>query len=154
MIFVSFGNSPLPFVRLAAAMDDYARTFGEEVVVQSGHTHYEYKFCKKVVSFMDKESFFQLLMSCSVVVLQGGWGSISEASGLGVRIVAFPRRNGEECHHDQSQLVRELEEQGICLGCYDESDLPQLIEKAKSYDFKPIKRGSAEKVINDFLDSF
>lgn len=153
MIFASFGNSPVPFFRMAESIENYAEMTGEEVVVQSGHTHFQYKFCK-VFPFMDKDTFFYNLQNCSVAVLQGGWGSISEASEMGVRIVAFPRQKGKEHHHDQIQLVRALEAQGICLGCYDESCLPQLIEKAKSYFFKPINRGSAEKDINDFLNSF
>jgi len=152
MILASFGNSPVSFVRMAEALEKYAHTTEEEIIVQSGYTEYDYKRCK-AVRFMDKETFFHYLETCTVAILQGGWGSISEASDMGVRIVAFPRRNGIEHHHDQGQLVRALEDNGICLGCYNENDLPTLVEKAKTFDFKPIKRGSATTVINNFLEN-
>ena len=153
MIFASFGNSPIPFIRMAEAVDSYAAQSSEDVIVQSGYTQYQYKHCK-VIQFMDKETFFQNLRRCSVAVLQGGWGSISEASDMGVRIVAFPRRKGVEHNHDQEQLVRALENQCICLGCYEGSSLSSVIERAKHYNYKPISRGTAEMTINAFLNSF
>lgn len=153
MIFASFGNSLQSMARVAKVLDDFARTCEEEVIVQTGNTDYDYGYCHSV-GFMDKETFFRYLKECSVAVLHGGWGSISEASDMGIRIVAVPRKNGMEVHHDQSQLVMALEKQSVCIGCYDEKDLPELIEKARTFDFKPIKRGSAAKEINEFLRSF
>lgn len=152
MIFASFGNSPVPFPRMAEAVERYAKESGEEVVVQSGKTEYEFKYCK-VQPFMDKETFMANLKACEVAILQGGWGGMSEASDMGVRSVVIPRKNGVEHHHDQEQLVRALEKEGVVLGCYDTANLADVIEKAKTYDYKPIKRGDASKLINDFLNS-
>lgn len=153
MIFASFGNSPVAFLRMAEALEKLAQETEEEVIVQSGYTKYDYKVCHDV-QFMDKNTFYDHLKKCTVAILQGGWGSISEASDMGVRIVAFPRRMGVEHHHDQFQLVRALDDLGICLGCYDETKLPELIEKAKTYQFLPIKRGSAAEIVNSFLSTF
>ena len=150
MIFASFGNSPVPFPRMAAALDKYAEDSGENVIVQSGKTEYPFKHCV-VFPFMDKRTFISYLKSCDVAVLQGGWGSISEASDMKVRMVIIPRINGCEHHHDQEQLVRALEADGILLGCYDTKELAPLIEKAKKYDYKPIRRGDASTLINDFI---
>ena len=152
MIFASFGNSPVPFLRMAEAIDKYGQTSGEQIIVQNGLTEYEFKHCT-AQAFMDKETFISYLKSCDVAILQGGWGGISEASEMGVRIVVIPRINGVEHHHDQEQLVRALEAEGVFLGCYDTKELPDIIEKAKSFDYKPIKRGDASKIINDFLNS-
>lgn len=152
MIFASFGNSPVPFLRMAEAIDKYGQTSGEQIIVQNGLTEYEFKHCT-AQAFMDKETFISYLKSCDVAILQGGWGGISEASEMGVRIVVIPRINGVEHHHDQEQLVRALEAEGVLLGCYDTKELPDIIEKAKSFDYKPIKRGDASKIINDFLNS-
>lgn len=151
MIFASFGNSPVPFLRMAEAIDKYGQTSGEQIIVQNGLTEYEFKHCT-AQAFMDKETFISYLKSCDVAILQGGWGGISEASEMGVRIVVIPRINGVEHHHDQEQLVRALEAEGVLLGCYDTKELPDIIEKAKSFDYKPIKRGDASKIINDFLN--
>ena len=152
MIFASFGNSPVPFIRLAEAIDKYGLVSGEHIIVQNGLTEYEFKHCT-AQAFMDKETFISYLKSCDVAILQGGWGGISEASEMGVRIVVVPRIKGIEHHHDQEQLVRALEADGVLLGCYDTKELPGIIEKAKSFDYKPIKRGDASKIINDFLNS-
>ncbi len=152
MIFASFGNSPVSFPRMAAALERLAQEINEEVIVQSGYTQYDFKFCHSV-GFMDSNLFYYHLKSSTVSILQGGWGSISTASELGVRIVAFPRFKGIEHHHDQFQLVKALEEMGVCLGCYDEKDLTAIVEKAKSYRFLPIKRGSATDIINSFISS-
>lgn len=152
MIFVSFGNSPVPFPRMAEAVDKYAAESGEEVVVQSGKTEYDFKHCV-VLSFMDKEAFITNLKNCEVAILQGGWGGMSEASDMGVRTVIIPRINGVEHHHDQEQLVRALEAEGIVLGCYDTNVLKELIEKAKTYEYKSIKRGKASRIIENFLNS-
>lgn len=151
MIFASFGNSPLPFSRMAEVVDNYAKECGEEVVVQSGKTKYDFKYCT-VYPFMNKDTFMANLKSCSIAILQGGWGSISEASELGVRMVVIPRINYIEHHHDQEQLVCALEKEGVVLGCYDTKNLASIIEKAKTYSYKPIKRGDASVLINDFLN--
>lgn len=152
MIFASFGNSPVPFFRMAEAIDKFGQTSGEQIIVQNGLTQYEFKHCT-AQAFMDKDTFMSYLSSCEVAILQGGWGGISEASDMGVRIVVIPRIKGVEHHHDQEQLVRALEAEGVLLGCYDTKDLPSIIEKAKSFDYKPINRGDASKTINDFLNS-
>lgn len=150
MIFASLGNSPVPFYRMAEAVDNYAKESGEEVVIQSGKTVYPFKYCT-VQPFMDKETFTKYLKNCEVAILQGGWGTISEASDLGVKTVIIPRIKGVEHHHDQEQLVHALEAENIVIGCYDTNNLKHLIEKAKTFNFKHIKRGDATPVINKFL---
>ena len=152
MIFASFGNSPVPFLRMAQAVDNYAKESGEDVVVQSGKTFYQFKYCT-VQPFMDKETFLKNLKTCQVAILQGGWGGMSEASDMGVRTVVIPRINGVEHHHDQEQLVRALEKEGVVLGCYDTDQLGSIILKAKTYKYKKIKRGDASKIISNFLNS-
>ena len=153
MIFASFGNSPVPFVRMAEALEQMARGMEEEVIVQSGYTKFEYKVCHKV-QFMDKNTFYDHLRKCSVAILQGGWGSISEASGMGVKIIAFPRRKGIEHYHDQIQLVRALDNLECLIGCYDEKQLPALVERARNFTPKQLPKGSAKEILNEFLESF
>ena len=89
----------------------------------------------------------------SIVVLQGGWGTISEAIFLKKRIVAIPRRVGQECHHPQEEVVRYLEKLGCLIGCYNTAELPNLIEKARRIEFKTLSRGNAAQYINPFLDN-
>ena len=152
MIFVEFGNSPCPFPRLAAAIEKLAGDTGEEIIAQSGCTDFEFKHVK-AVPFMSQDVFKYHLSSCDIAVLQGGWGGVAEASCLGCRIVAVPRIKGVEHYHDQVQLIKALEEQDVLLGCYDISLLPEIIKKARTFKFKPIVRGDASALINDFIAS-
>ena len=85
-----------------------------------------------------------------ILVLQGGWGGICEAVDKGKRVVVLPRRNGVEHVHDQGQVARKMDELGCVICCMDEKDLPTMIEKARTHDFKPLKRGSA-KIVSDTL---
>lgn len=39
----------------------------------------------------------------------------------------------------------------MCNRCFDEKDLPQKIKEAYSFDFQQIKKGNAEKLINQKL---
>jgi len=151
MIFASFGNSPVPFPRLAKALEDLSNTVDEPIIVQNGHTDYPFDTCQ-ATPFMDKKSFLNYLQRCSVAILQGGWGGISEASDLSVRTVVVPRMKDIEHYHDQEQLVRALENDGICLGCYDINELPVIVEKARTFEYKPLARGNASVYINEFLE--
>lgn len=151
MIFSSFGNVPakLSFTRMAKAVDEFAKNSDEEVLVQIGNTVYDFKYAN-TVKFLTHDSMLDVMSHASILILSGGWGTISEASQLGKRIVAMPRR-ADEHNHPQEEVVRKLEEMGVVVACYDEKELPTMVEKARTYDFKPILRGSAAKVINDFL---
>lgn len=154
MIFAAFGNVPTPFNRMAKAIDELAYSINEEVIVQSGYTKYDFRYAT-CIPFMNQSEFFNHLKQASVVILQGGWGSISEASDLRCKIVSVPRVKGLEHNHDQIQLVKKLEEMRILLAVYEISDLQTKVIEAKTFNFKPIKRGSAYEVIvsslNDWL---
>lgn len=153
MIFVAFGNSPKQFQRLASAVDILAKSTDDIIIVQTGYTNYDYKYAY-AEKFLTQELFIEYLKSCDVAILQGGWGGIAEASMLECRIVAVPRIKGIEHYHDQIQLIKALESQGVLLGCYNIEELPTIVEKAKTYNFRPIKKGDAGKIINEFLNHF
>ena len=67
------------------------------------------------------------------------------------RIVVIPRHDKTEHIHDQFQLIRKLDKLGCVIGVFDEKDLPQKIKEAYSFDFLQIKKGNAEKLINQKL---
>ena len=142
MIFSSFGNVPKDFSRLAEALDSYALSRGEDVVVQYGYTDYKFQHATGM-QFMDHKELTEKMKKAEVVVLQGGWGTISEALFMKLRIVAVPRRCPEEHNHDQGELVRKLEQVGCVIGVYDEKELAEKIELARTFDFKELKRGNA-----------
>lgn len=154
MIFSSFGNAPIQqsFTRMARAVDELAKDIDEEVIVQTGNTQYDFRYAK-TIPFLEHEELQEMLRQATIVILQGGWGTIAEAIALGKRIVSVPRRVGQECNHPQEEVVKHLEELGCLIGCYDENQLPELVEMARSFNPQPLHKGDASHIINDFLKS-
>lgn len=152
MIFSSFGNAPvqMSFDRMAKAVDEFAKISEEEVFVQNGNTLYEFKYAK-TVKFLDHDEMLAIIKKASLVILQGGWGTISESVALGKKIISIPRRVGQECNHPQEEVVRHLEKMGCLIGCYDETKLPELVKAAESFVPKPLVKGDASQIINQFL---
>ena len=153
MIFASLGTMDMPFTRMAKAVDDYAAKIDEEVIVQTGFTNYLYKYAK-AFDFCTKDEMQQYIAQADVLILQGGWGAISEAMEQHKRIVAMPRYNKTEHIHDQFQLIRKLDYMGCLIGVFDEKDLPSAVEKAKTFDFKQLKKGNAENIVRQKLQEW
>lgn len=151
MIFASLGTMDMAFVRMAKAIDEWAATTQEEeVIVQTGYTTFNYRHAK-AFDFCTKDEMQQYIKSANILILQGGWGAISEAMEQKKRIVVIPRHDKTEHIHDQFQLIRKLDKLGCVIGVFDEKDLPQKIKEAYSFDFQQIKKGNAEKLINQKL---
>ena len=55
MIFVSLGTMDMPFYRMAKAVDEWAATTNEEIIVQTGYTDFKYKNISKVFKFCTKD---------------------------------------------------------------------------------------------------
>ena len=153
MIFVSLGTMDMPFERMAKAVDAFAATCREAVVVQTGYTDYDYCHAK-AFSFCTKDEMQRYLSEASILILQGGWGAISEAMELHQRIVVIPRYDKTEHIHDQFQLVEKLDALGCVIAVLDEKDLPEAVEKARTFDFQQIKKGNAEDTIRRNLENW
>lgn len=153
MIFASLGTMDMPFVRMAKAVDIMAAGTKEEVIVQTGWTSYEYKHAK-AFKFCTKDEMQQYIDHASLLIMQGGWGAISEAMEKRKRMVIIPRHDKTEHIHDQFQLIRKLDELGCVVGCFDEKDLPACIEKARSFKFEQRDKGNAEILIREKLSEW
>jgi len=150
MIFASFGNPPYDFSRLAAALDEIAASLDEEILVQYGHTKFPFKHVT-ARDFLSGDEMMRHISEASVVVAQGGWGTISECLKMGKRVVAVPRIKGVEHSHSQAEVVRALEAEGCLLAVYDVKELGEAVFKARTFEFEPLRRGDASKVINRFI---
>lgn len=150
MIFASLGTMDMPFVRMAKAVDDWAAMTSEEVIIQTGHTDYNYKNAK-AFRFCTKDEMQNYIEQADLLILQGGWGAISEAMEKRKRMVVIPRHDKTEHIHDQFQLIRKLDELGCVIGVFEEKDLPEKIEEARYFKFQQIKKGNAEKLIEKTL---
>ncbi len=153
MIFASLGTMDMPFYRMAKAVDDFAALCNEEVVVQTGYTDFEYEHAH-AFHFCTKEEMQKYIRDASVLILQGGWGAISEAMEQHKRIVVIPRHDGIEHIHDQFQLVRKLDALGCVIGLFDEKELPKAVQRALSTEFKQLAKGNAETIIRDMLSEW
>lgn len=151
MIFVSLGTMDMPFYRMAKAVDEWAATTDEKIIVQTGYTNYEYKNIKNIFRFCTKDEMQKYINEADILILQGGWGAISEAMEKKKRIVVIPRYDKTEHIHDQFQLIKKLDSLGCVIGVFDEKDLAEKIEKAKTFDFKQIKKGNASHIIEKTL---
>ena len=154
MIFVSLGTMDMPFYRMAKAVDKWAATTDEKIVVQTGYTDYEYKNIENIFRFCTKDEMQKYIDEADILILQGGWGAISEAMEKKKRIVVIPRYDKTEHIHDQFQLIRKLDSLGCVIGVFDEKDLAEKIEEAKSFDFKQIKKGNAQSLIESKLNEW
>jgi UDP-N-acetylglucosamine transferase subunit ALG13 len=143
----------MPFERMARAVDEWAGTTSEEVLVQTGFTDYPYKHCK-AFKFCTKDEMQEYMRKASILILQGGWGAISEAMEARKKIVVMPRYDKTEHIHDQFQLVRKLDQLGCVLGVFDENQLPEKMEEAKRFDFQQLKKGNAEGIIRNSLEQW
>ena len=150
MIFASLGTMDMPFERMAKAVDNFASTTDEEVIVQTGHTDYNYVHAKSF-QFCTKPEMQDYIKKATILIFQGGWGAISEAMEQHKRIVVIPRYDKTEHIHDQFQLIRKLDEIGCVIGVFDEKDLPMAVEKARNFEFKQIKKGNAQIIIEQKL---
>ena len=96
----------------------------------------------------------QYIAQADILILQGGWGAISEAMEQHKRIVAIPRYNKTEHIHDQFQLIRKLDSLGCVIGVFDEKNLLSAVERAKTFDFKQLQKGNAENIIRRKLQEW
>ncbi|MFI3283247.1 MAG: glycosyltransferase [Rikenellaceae bacterium] len=153
MIFAALGTMDMDFRRMARAVDNFAASANCDVIVQSGHTKYDYKFAKSF-DFCTKDEMLEYLDRADVVILQGGWGAISEAMSKNKRIVAMPRYDICEHIHDQFQLIKKLDSLGCVIGIFDENELAAKIKQARSFDFKQLKKGCVEPLIRQKLNEW
>lgn len=167
MIFCSLGTMDMPFERMAYAIDKFAATTDEEVVVQTGWTDYAYKHVSKWFKMCTKEEMERYQAEASLLIMQGGWGSICESMEKGKRMVIIPRYDGTEHIHDQFQLIRKLDDIGAVIGVFPSEECPQkfreqydetfsllkdAVEKAKTFDFKKIVKGEAESLLRKKIE--
>ena len=140
----------MPFYRMAKAVDEFASHCNEEVMVQTGYTDYDYKYAH-AFKFCTKDEMQKYIAEASILILQGGWGAISEAMDLHKRIVVIPRHDKTEHIHDQFQLIRKLNALGCVVAAFDEKDLNEAVERTRRFEFKQLAKGNAEGLIRDAL---
>jgi UDP-N-acetylglucosamine transferase subunit ALG13 len=151
LILVLLGTNPYSFDRLVRAVDDYTPRCEEEIFIQLGHTSYIPRNAL-YQRFLEKQEILEKIREASLVITQGGFGSIADCLRAEKRIVAVPRKPElQEAPDRQEELVRELERLGRLVGVYEIAELPEAIRKAKTAVLKPGTRHQIPDLINRFV---
>ena len=105
MIFVTVGTHEQSFNRLIRAIDDLKEkdVIEEDVVIQTGFSTYEPKFCKwsKLISFKEME---KNVMEARIVITHGGPSSFIMPLQVGKIPIVVPRQKKFEEHVNDHQI--------------------------------------------------
>lgn len=135
MIFVTVGTHEQQFDRLVKAVDNLRAegVLADPVFIQTGYCEYVPEYCE-YVRFLSFEDIAKYMRDADVVITHGGPSSFIEAMAAGKVPVVVPRKGslGEHVNDHQADFVRQVaERKGGIVPCYEVSDLPSAIEKAR-----------------------
>lgn len=135
MIFVTVGTHEQQFDRLVKAVDDLRAEsiLVEPVFIQTGYCGYVPEHCGHE-RFLSFEDMARRMRDADVVITHGGPSSFIEAMAAGKVPVVVPRKGslGEHVNDHQADFVRQVaERKGGIVPCYEVSDLPSAIDKAR-----------------------
>ena len=132
MILVMLGTNPYPFPRLLTAVDQWARSTGERVIAQTGHTPVE-EVSVECHGFVSHEQILEWLAEADLAIVQGGLGSIMDCLKAGKATIVVPRKpEYGESQDVQSEVVDALASEGRILALHDMGDLADAIAQARS----------------------
>lgn len=135
MIFVTVGTHEQPFNRLIECVDNLKKdgVITEEVVMQTGYSTYEPKYCKWQKLFPYDE-MLKLVQEARIVITHGGPSSFIMPLQIGKTPIVVPRRHefNEHVNDHQVNFVRSVAERmGTVIPVYEIEGLSSVI---KEYD--------------------
>ncbi|MDQ0150977.1 PssE/Cps14G family polysaccharide biosynthesis glycosyltransferase [Eubacterium multiforme] len=135
MIFVILGTHELEFKRLLEYLEKM--NINEEVVIQSGNTHFtSNKY--KIIPFLDPNEFKNYIEKSDLVITHGGVGSILTGLRYKKKVITMPRLSKYKEHNDDHQLeiCNKLSKDGYTINCTDYESLESAIENYKNIELK------------------
>lgn len=133
LVLVTVGTDHHPFGRLMGWVEKWAAT-GRPVRwrVQHGFTPAPQGDAVEATEMMPHDGLQQALGEASVIVCQGGPGSIMDARGVGKVPIVVPRQSGLGEHVDDHQVrfARRLDEAGLIRMATTEDDFRSLVAAA------------------------
>jgi UDP-N-acetylglucosamine transferase subunit ALG13 len=149
MIFVTVGTT-LWFDELIKSMDQLVAKglVREPVVCQIGNGRYVPKNCEY---FRFQRSIDNWLHRSSLVISHGGTGTVLSLLAMRKPFVAVANPMGADDH--QFQFLSRLGEMGCILWCHDLEDLPDLIDKATTFQPQPLQTERLADDIKAFLEA-
>lgn len=155
MIFVTLGSQKFQFNRLLKKLDELISEgiISEEVFAQIGYSDYipkNYKYEK----FIDQVAFAEKMAECDILITHGGTGAIIEAVKKGKKVIGVPRlaKYGEHVDDHQLQLLKEFEDMGFIIACYDTENLAECYKNFA--EFQPKEYVSNTNTIINSIEEF
>ena len=148
------GTSHYQFNRLVKSVDVMLGP-KYSVIIQLGGTNYKVK-CSESFNFCKKNELIKLITKADIIITQGGYGSMMDCLLIGKPVIAVPRLvSKNETLHDQTENVEFFEKNKFLVGCYDLSDLKDLVSKISQnkISFKIYKSKTQTKIKN-VIDEF
>lgn len=135
MIVVLTGTNPYSFDRLVRNVD---QSLGKEfdIFIQLGNTKYTPLNCE-YVNFIDNATLVKKIESASLVISQGGFGSIMTALNASKPVIAVPRLPslGESQDH-QIDLVQYYVKKKYLAACLNIDDLAFITRSILNNELK------------------
>ena len=135
MIFVTVGTHEQPFNRLVEYIDSLKKdgTITEEVIIQTGYSTYEPKYCKWQKLFPYQE-MIKFVGEARIVITHGGPSSFIKPLQIGKTPIVVPRRHEFNEHvndHQVSFSKAVAERMGTIIVA---EDMDKLGETITNYD--------------------
>lgn len=139
-LFVPLGTQKFPFGRIITALNRLVEQGiykPDEIVMQSAL--YPVKPVFAHFGLIPNDDFNRFMQEAEVVVTHSGVNSIISCMEMGKPLVVCPRLHeyGEHVDNHQMEIAMLMHDKYDVLICTDMKDLPELIEKAKIYKYKP-----------------
>jgi UDP-N-acetylglucosamine transferase subunit ALG13 len=156
VIFVTLGSQQFQFNRLLKKIDELIEkgVITEDVYAQTGASdyvpvHYRYK------KFLDREEFAEAEGQADVLITHGGTGAIIGGVKKGIKVIAVPRlaEYGEHVDNHQLQIIKEFDEMGLIMACYDVENLEEIFQKIGTFQARPYESNTDKMIasLKEFL---
>lgn len=153
MIFVTVGTHEQPFNRLLEYIDNMKRdgVITEEVIIQTGFSTYEPKYCKWSKLLPYKE-MVQNVNDARIVITHGGPASFIMPLQIGKTPIVVPRQKqfGEHVNDHQVEFAKQVYQRiGTIIPVYDIEELDNIL---KNYNDIISNITTSVKSHNDFFN--
>ena len=141
MILVTVGTNRAPYEGLFEAMDEYARSTGEEVLIQRSMSDFRAKHCKDF-GFVPDEEMKGYYDRADILVCHAGIGTIVNGLERNIPLVLVPRGVVMSAGADdqQSVVAKKVEQMGRGVVVEDLKDLYAKIDEAKNLKMSPYEK--------------
>lgn len=147
MIFATVGTQ-LPFDRLVAALDQLARDWTEELIIQTGPTRLRLENATAYPT-LEPDRFDEFVESARLLISHAGIGSVLTAMTCRKPLIVVPRRMALAEHRNDHQLAtaRQLENRSGIYVAWQISDLPDLLNEPNLIPLEPSNAAQIDPLI-------